>query len=358
MNEIGFWNILAWAHRCKTGGPGTKAVLTYLATRCNDYGLCFAGQPRIAEETEASERSVRRYLDVLVENGLITRIRRHRENGSRRSEAYFLHFVKASTALAALDEEDVLPDWIPELVPALKALMSEQNTQEANLAGRRGNESQEANLAGSEKDSLPDTVTKKTDTVSALELPSNTPSTPSNFPSGKDSVFELIDGYQPTPEWLEEISVSLDVPEAFVLSTLPKWRDVAKAGGRIRSHGVHFRNWLKRRKDRDAMLKRWMAAKHPTTPPEPEKHTLRPETVFATKAGLHALDQEVGKQFLQDCQDADQILSRDYVTDLFEERQYKFAAPKDDVEAKCQSITQEAEFEFSKYWLGKVRAVG
>lgn len=89
------WKATAWAVDQKCGGPGPKAVLLVLASRCDENYSCFPGQELIAEETEQSVSTVRRQLKALDEAGLITRERRQRTDGSRTSDRYYLQVETA-----------------------------------------------------------------------------------------------------------------------------------------------------------------------------------------------------------------------------------------------------------------------
>jgi hypothetical protein len=84
------WAATSWASKVKTGSPAIKLVLLTLANFADDEGYCFPSQKTLAEITECGERSIRRYLDKLESMGIIRRVRRHREDGSRTSDGVYL----------------------------------------------------------------------------------------------------------------------------------------------------------------------------------------------------------------------------------------------------------------------------
>jgi hypothetical protein len=77
---------IAWALSVKAGSPAAKAVLLALANYANEHGTCWPSQRRLAEDTEQSVDSVRRYLKLLERRELIVRTKRFRENKSRRAD--------------------------------------------------------------------------------------------------------------------------------------------------------------------------------------------------------------------------------------------------------------------------------
>lgn len=81
---------LTWAY-AQTVKPATaKFVLVTLANASNGDGYCWPGQRRLMEWTGMSERALRDQISVLEAAGLIVRERRHRKNGSRTSDGYWL----------------------------------------------------------------------------------------------------------------------------------------------------------------------------------------------------------------------------------------------------------------------------
>jgi hypothetical protein len=60
-----------WARKILTGCPGRKAVLMSLADRADEQWSCFPSLALIAAETELCERSVRRHLRELEDQGVV-----------------------------------------------------------------------------------------------------------------------------------------------------------------------------------------------------------------------------------------------------------------------------------------------
>lgn len=80
---------IAWALEQSTGSVTRKAVLLCLANRVNsDTGLCCPSVKLIAAETELGRSTVIRAMHELEQAGFITRVERHRENGSQASNEY------------------------------------------------------------------------------------------------------------------------------------------------------------------------------------------------------------------------------------------------------------------------------
>jgi DNA-binding transcriptional ArsR family regulator len=78
---------IAWA--LKQDFPsGPKFVLVALANRANQDGECWPSQKDLAKQTSTTDRSVRRHLDWLVSNGIITKSRRRRRDGSYTSDLF------------------------------------------------------------------------------------------------------------------------------------------------------------------------------------------------------------------------------------------------------------------------------
>ena len=71
--------------------PAAKIVLYWLADHYNQStGECFPSHKRLAELCEMTDRSVRLHLDQLAEAGLISVVKRTRDNGSQTSNSYHL----------------------------------------------------------------------------------------------------------------------------------------------------------------------------------------------------------------------------------------------------------------------------
>lgn len=99
-----------WAKKVRTGAPGRKAVLLVLADYADELGSCFPGQKRIADETEMGERTVRRHLAELEQEGWIRREER-RVDGYRTSDRIVLKLGREPRPAnpTGSDDDPVLP---------------------------------------------------------------------------------------------------------------------------------------------------------------------------------------------------------------------------------------------------------
>lgn len=67
-----------------------KTVYMYLKDRSNAEGECWPAIKTIARDTSMSVSTVKRALADLIRCGLLSKEFRHRENGSKSSNRYFL----------------------------------------------------------------------------------------------------------------------------------------------------------------------------------------------------------------------------------------------------------------------------
>lgn len=80
------FSLMDWAAAQRIA-PGPMAVLKELCRRADLLGTCYPSQRRIAADTGMGERTVRRHIAFLEEQGLIERTRRQR-GYIRRSDSY------------------------------------------------------------------------------------------------------------------------------------------------------------------------------------------------------------------------------------------------------------------------------
>lgn len=80
----------AWARLQKTGSMSAKFILMRLADYAGTDYSCYPGVPKLAQECEMGESTVRAATKLLAELGLIRVFYRHRKDGSRRSCRYQL----------------------------------------------------------------------------------------------------------------------------------------------------------------------------------------------------------------------------------------------------------------------------
>lgn len=122
------YQLMAWAAEQTTGSITRKAVLLSLANAANHHtGRCFPSVERIARETEASERTVRRALDELESAGLITRERRRREDGTLGTYEYAF---PADNATASPPDTDDRTSGQPRPQPAVRATALNQEDEQ------------------------------------------------------------------------------------------------------------------------------------------------------------------------------------------------------------------------------------
>jgi len=82
---------MTWAFDQQPGGAGLKVTLLALANRADDYtGRTIVGQRRLAHETSQCERTVRSHVAALERRGYLRRQRRHRDDGTRTSDATYV----------------------------------------------------------------------------------------------------------------------------------------------------------------------------------------------------------------------------------------------------------------------------
>ena len=112
---------ISWAYRVAgIDDPIEAFLLVTLANYADEFGVCFPSQSTLRANCRCSERKVRDSLKSLEERGLILRIMRRRDNGSRRSDVIIL---------IGFDERNPLRS--PSDHPVLERL----NLVEADLSG-------------------------------------------------------------------------------------------------------------------------------------------------------------------------------------------------------------------------------
>lgn len=70
--------------------PKRKMILLVLADHADADGYCFPGQARLARRTSIPERTLRRFLDALEQDGWFVRERRQGSGGERMTDGYRL----------------------------------------------------------------------------------------------------------------------------------------------------------------------------------------------------------------------------------------------------------------------------
>lgn len=351
----------AWAEKVTTGSSGRKQILSHLAYRANHpHWICWPSNADLERVTEQKRSTVRANLKKLEEDGFIKRVERRRGNGTMQTAAIIVLGEPLNDIVRQIETAPSIPYVVDEILPDLKKLVIEQQPAPDFSAGQESPE----NCQKSSSAKIPQVVdsAQPAPDFDPLEPKLNNNSTPHSPPAGGILLADRVRTFTVTDEFAEDIAQAVDMPTQFVWDELERWRlvalDLVESGSRIKSLATNFRTWLEKHKGLARLKADWHKLQQNKSQRQlPQKPDTSPEAVFATPAGRKALDLEVGKQFLADCQVAEKILSSDYVTDLFEERQAKHAAPKDDIDARSQQVTKEAEYNFSKYWLERIEAV-
>ncbi|TXH10463.1 MAG: helix-turn-helix domain-containing protein [Spirochaetes bacterium] len=99
MRKYAAYEAQVWARKQRLGGDvAAKIILMILADYADEWGTCYPGVDRIAEEAELSKSTVLRRLKALAEAGLVTVERRANERGHRTSNRYVLEIEVTVTA--------------------------------------------------------------------------------------------------------------------------------------------------------------------------------------------------------------------------------------------------------------------
>lgn len=80
----------SWAIDQEVGDPTTKLVLMLIADHANQDAACWPRQSLLAEKAHVTERTVRRHIQKLEDEGYLVRYERRRKDGSRSSNGYRL----------------------------------------------------------------------------------------------------------------------------------------------------------------------------------------------------------------------------------------------------------------------------
>ena len=90
--------LMVQAMNTKVGNPLRKLVLIKLADNSNDKGECYPSYQHIAEQCEISKRSAINHIKQLEKDGLLTIVKRKRENDMNKSNMFLLSFDSANAA--------------------------------------------------------------------------------------------------------------------------------------------------------------------------------------------------------------------------------------------------------------------
>lgn len=108
------WQATAWASKQECGGVGGKCLLYALANYADAAGRTWASQRRLMKDTEMSERSLRTWLQTLVDRGLLAITMRRRADGTRMPDLVVLCMAGVDPSYEA--ESEPPPDDQPATV--------------------------------------------------------------------------------------------------------------------------------------------------------------------------------------------------------------------------------------------------
>lgn len=81
---------ITWALDYPAGSVTEKVILLVLANYANEYGISWPSQKTLADQSACTDRTVRTILSRLEGQGVVQRVTRRRDNGSRRSDIILL----------------------------------------------------------------------------------------------------------------------------------------------------------------------------------------------------------------------------------------------------------------------------
>ena len=194
---------------------GPKAVLNSLNMRCNRKGECWPSHSLIARDIGSSDRSVRTYLDALIEQKFVVVVR---GGGRGLSNRYRLN----------------VPDENPEKVAGFPEPKGAGNPEESAGFAADGSVTNPENPALN-----PENPALNPETVAAYPL--RTPKKPSK---GARNKFQ-----KPTVEQVRAFAAENDLPTADVEKFWDHYESNGwRVGGRspMKNWQAAFRNWLRR----------------------------------------------------------------------------------------------------------------
>lgn len=104
-----------WAYEQHGIGAGPKFLLVTIANYANKYGIGFPGREALAEDCEWHSKTVTDNMKFLESEGLIARVDRRRENGSKTSNWIVLAPNSSNRAPLVDAPEEEFPENIVEL---------------------------------------------------------------------------------------------------------------------------------------------------------------------------------------------------------------------------------------------------
>jgi DNA-binding MarR family transcriptional regulator len=96
---------ITWAYAQKDLKAGPKFVLVTLADMADQEHSCYPGVDTLADLTGFGATAVRGHIDALIARGLIETERRHKRNGARTSDRYYLQLTPAEEKAVDVDAD-------------------------------------------------------------------------------------------------------------------------------------------------------------------------------------------------------------------------------------------------------------
>ncbi len=134
---------ISWAYSCSELSDVYETVaLVTLANFADEYGVCWPSQATLAQYCRCSERKLRECLKALEERGVLIRLKRWRDNGAQRSDAFVLIGFTDRRVPATDDEHPILAqlDFVPGSVRSLKTSAVVDATAESGAEQRSSSE--------------------------------------------------------------------------------------------------------------------------------------------------------------------------------------------------------------------------
>jgi hypothetical protein len=144
---------LGWAFK-QDLPTSAKFVLVVLADHADENASCFPSQKKIARMTGMGERSVRRWLEWLEEQNVVTRSSRYGENGRRTTDRYRLNLAANLTT-----GQSGRPQPPAETTTGQIDHRSDLQSSPATVAGHEPSENPQISLSQRETADRAETVT-------------------------------------------------------------------------------------------------------------------------------------------------------------------------------------------------------
>lgn len=101
---------ITWAYAQSALKAGPKFTLVTLADMADQEHSCYPGIDTLADLTGYKATAIRAHVDALIDAGLIITERRHKRNGARTSDRYYLQLGDAKTVTPDSDATNSKPN--------------------------------------------------------------------------------------------------------------------------------------------------------------------------------------------------------------------------------------------------------